>query len=306
MDTDALIDDALAGDRRALARVVTLVAEAGDGFIDALGRLHRLGGNAGIVGITGAPGVGKSTIVSSILAHTGPVGRPIAVVAVDPSSPFSGGAILGDRIRMSEHSGDPSVFIRSLANRGHLGGISSATPAVVTALDGLGFAEIIVETVGVGQAEVEIASASDTTVVAVSPGWGDGIQASKAGLLEIADIFVVNKADRPDADRAVADLAGMLDVGPTMPWRPPIITTIANEGEGIDDLWRAVIDHREHLASSGEGADRADRRATHALVGALRQRVDASVEAVDSSVIAAIAARTTDPWSAAEALLAGE
>jgi LAO/AO transport system kinase len=207
---------------------------------------------------------------------------------------------------MSEHSGDPSVFIRSLANRGHLGGISSATPAVVTALDGLGFAEIIVETVGVGQAEVEIASASDTTVVAVSPGWGDGIQASKAGLLEIADIFVVNKADRPDADRAVADLAGMLDVGPTMPWRPPIITTIANEGEGIDDLWRAVIDHREHLASSGEGADRADRRATHALVGALRQRVDASVEAVDSSVIAAIAARTTDPWSAAEALLAGE
>jgi LAO/AO transport system kinase len=306
VDIAALIDAALAGDQRALARVVTLVADAGDGFAAALARLHRLGGGAGVVGITGAPGVGKSTIVSSILSHEGPVGRPIAVVAVDPSSPFSGGAILGDRIRMSEHSGDPSVFIRSLANRGHLGGISSATPAVVTALDGLGFAEIIVETVGVGQAEVEIASASDTTVVAVSPGWGDGIQASKAGLLEIADIFVVNKADRPDTDRAIADLSGMLDIGPSTEWRPPIITTIASEGEGIADLWSAVTDHRSHLASSGEDGERADRRARHALIGALRQHVDASVDAVDGSVIEAIVARTTDPWSAAEAMLSGE
>jgi LAO/AO transport system kinase len=205
---------------------------------------------------------------------------------------------------MGEHSGDPSVFIRSLANRGHLGGISSATPAVVTALDGLGFVEIIVETVGVGQAEVEIASASDTTVVAVSPGWGDGIQASKAGLLEIADIFVVNKADRPDTDRAVADLAGMLDIGPSAPWRPPIITTVASVGQGIEELWHAVTEHRAYLASSAEGAERANRRARHALVGALRQRVDTSVEAVDGSVIASIVARTTDPWSAAEAMLA--
>jgi LAO/AO transport system kinase len=285
---------------------VTLVAEAGDGFTHALSRLHGLGGSAGVVGITGAPGVGKSTIVSSILSHDGPVGRPIAVVAVDPSSPFSGGAILGDRVRMGQHSGDPTVFIRSLANRGHLGGISSATPAVVTALDGLGFDEIIIETVGVGQAEVEIASASDTTIVAVSPGWGDGIQAAKAGLLEIADIFVVNKADRPEVDRAVSDLSGMLDVGPATPWRPPIIATVASEGQGIDELWRAVGEHRHYLASSSEGADRARRRARHALVGALRQRVDANVEGVDGSVLDSIIARSTDPWSAAEAMLVGE
>lgn len=304
MGTDALIDAALAGDQRALARVVTLVADSGDGFVGALGRLHSLGGKAGVVGITGAPGVGKSTLVSSILSYAGPVGRPIAVVAVDPSSPFSGGAILGDRIRMSEHSGDPSVFIRSLANRGHLGGISSATPAVVTALDGLGFVEIIVETVGVGQAEVEIASSSDTTVVAVSPGWGDGIQASKAGLLEIADIFVVNKADRPDTDRAVADLSAMLDIGPSTSWRPPIITTVASVGRGIGELWHAVTEHRTHLASSSEGAERANRRARHALIGALRRRVDSRVEAVDGSVIASIVARTTDPWTEAEAMLA--
>ena len=305
MGNDALIDAALAGDQRSIARVVTLVAEGDDGFVDALARLHRLGGTAGVVGITGSPGVGKSTIVSSMLAENDFVGRPIAVVAVDPSSPFSGGAILGDRVRMGEHSGDPSVFIRSLANRGHLGGISSATPAVVTALDGLGFAEIIVETVGVGQAEVEIASASDTTVVAVSPGWGDGIQASKAGLLEIADIFVVNKADRPDVDRTVADLSTMLDIGPTTPWRPPIITTVASEGRGIGDLWAAVAAHRTHLAASSDGEARAHQRARHALVGALRQRVDASVEGVDGSLLAAIVARTEDPWSAAEAMMAG-
>lgn len=232
--------------------------------------------------------------------------RPIAVVAVDPSSPFSGGAILGDRVRMGDHSGDPSVFIRSLANRGHLGGISSATPAVVTALDGLGFAEILIETVGVGQAEVEIASASDTTVVAVSPGWGDGVQAAKAGLLEIADIFVVNKADRPDVDQTVSDLATMLDIGPTTPWRPPIITTVASEGQGIDEVWQAVAAHREHLATSADGDDRSLRKARHALVGALRQRVDASVEGVDGALLDAIVARTEDPWSAAEAMLASD
>lgn len=306
METDRLVDAALAGDQRARARLITLVAEGGDGFVGALARLHALGGTAGIVGITGAPGVGKSTIVSSIISHVGSAGRPLAVVAIDPSSPFTGGSILGDRIRMSEHSGDPSVFIRSLANRGHLGGISSATPAVVTALDGLGFAEIIVETVGVGQAEVEIASATDTAIVVVSPGWGDGIQVAKAGLLEIADIFVVNKADRPETDRTVADLASMLDIGPSLSWRPPIITTVARDGGGIDELWNAVTEHRAHLASTGAGAERASRRARHALVGALRQRVDSSVEAVDGSVIRSIVARTTDPWSQAEAMLSSD
>lgn len=308
-----LIERALAGDERAVARVVTHVADGDETGRQLLVALYPRGGKARVVGITGAPGAGKSTLVSELISSIRNIdssdqrsdtpSEPLAVVAVDPSSPFTGGAILGDRIRMGDHSGDPSVFIRSVANRGHLGGISSSTPAVVAALDGLGFGEVIIETVGVGQAEVEIASACDTTVVLVNPGWGDGIQAAKAGFLEIADIFVVNKADRPEADRTVNDLMGMLEIGPVLEWQPPIVRTIATDGTGVEDLWKEIQNHRRHLAESGTKRDREIRRARHALVGALREKVEHSAEAVGPDVLERLVARTEDPWTVAEAML---
>ena len=204
---------------------------------------------------------------------------------------------------MGDHSGDPQVFIRSVANRGRLGGIASSTPAVVAALDGLGFDDILIETVGVGQAEVEIVMVCDTTVVVVNPGWGDGIQTAKAGFLEIADIFVVNKSDRDGADETIAELGSMLDIGPDRPWRPRIVPTVATEGTGLADLAEAIAAHRDHLADSGEASDRRRRRARHALVGALRDRVERSVDAVSSEALEQIEARTTDPWTAAEAMI---
>ncbi|MDA2978230.1 MAG: methylmalonyl Co-A mutase-associated GTPase MeaB [Actinomycetota bacterium] len=313
MESAELIERALAGDQRAIARVVTLVADGEENGRQLLAVLYPLGGKAHVVGITGAPGAGKSTLVSELIStirneeppapHSETSHEPLAVVAVDPSSPFTGGAILGDRIRMGDHSGDPSVFIRSVANRGHLGGISSSTPAVVAALDGLGFREIIIETVGVGQAEVEIASACDTTIVVVNPGWGDGIQAAKAGLLEIADIFVVNKADRPEADRTVTDLMSMLDVGHALDWEPPIVRTVAIDGTGVEELWNAVQDHRRYLVQSGSQHQRLIRRARHALVGALRDGVEHSVDEIGRDVLERLAARTEDPWTVATAML---
>lgn len=303
-----IIDEALGGNQRALGRVVSHVADGDDAGFGALTALYPRGGRAGIVGITGAPGAGKSTLVSALIPHirertTAPADDRLAVVAVDPSSPFTGGAILGDRIRMGDHSGDPHVFIRSVANRGHLGGIASSTPAVVAALDGLGFAEILIETVGVGQAEVEIVMVCDTTVVVVNPAWGDGIQTAKAGFLEIADIFVVNKADRDGTDETIAELGSMLDIGPTRPWRPRIVPTVATEAKGLDELAQAIADHRQHLAESGEARDRIRRRARHALVGALRDRVERSADAVSADIIEQIESRSTDPWTVARGMI---
>lgn len=313
METLELIERALAGDQRAVARVVTQVAHGDEKGRELLSILYPLGGKAHVVGITGAPGSGKSTLVSEVISTIrdseprSSVGSAsnqlLAVVAVDPSSPFTGGAILGDRIRMGDHAGDPSVFIRSVANRGHLGGISSSTPAVVAALDGLGFAEIIIETVGVGQAEVEIASACDTTVVVVNPGWGDGIQAAKAGFLEIADIFVVNKADRSEAERTVNDLLSMLDVGKALDWQPPIVRTVATEGIGVEELWNAVKDHSRYLAESGSLHERMIRRVRYALVGALRDGVENSAEGIGQDVLERLVARADDPWTVATAML---
>lgn len=303
-----MVDEALAGNQRALGRVVSHVADGDAEGFNALTSLYPRGGSAAIVGITGAPGAGKSTLVSGLIPHMRAASQSgsddrLAVVAVDPSSPFTGGAILGDRIRMGDHSGDPHVFIRSVANRGHLGGIASSTPAVVAALDGLGFADILIETVGVGQAEVEIVMVCDTTVVVVNPAWGDGIQTAKAGFLEIADIFVVNKADREGADDTIAELGSMLDIGPSRPWRPRIVPTVATDGTGLDVLAAAIADHRDHLAESGESADRVRRRARHALVGALRDRVERSVDAVSGDIVEQIVARSTDPWSVAQAMI---
>src|SRR5687767_11087338 len=216
-------------------------------------RLARRAGAARVIGLTGSPGVGKSTSTSALVAAYRRRGVRVGVLAVDPSSPFTGGAILGDRVRMQDHATDDGVFIRSMATRGHLGGLSLATPEAVRVLDAAGLPIVLVETVGVGQVEVEVAGAADTTVVVVNPGWGDAVQANKAGLLEIADLFVINKADRPGAAETERDLNNMLDMNTHMgEWRPPIVRTVASTGEGVDAAWDAVGKHRAYLEASGE------------------------------------------------------
>ncbi len=257
-----------------------------------------------MTGITGAPGAGKSTLVDRLITAAA-AETTVAVVAVDPSSPFSGGAVLGDRIRMQEHTGDPNVYIRSMANRGHLGGLADATPRVVALLDGIGFGEILVETVGVGQAEIDVASSADTVVVVLNPGWGDSIQAAKAGLLEIGDVFVVNKADRPGADDAVTDLMRMLDLGPERAWRPPIVTAVATDGTGTERLWSAITDHRRHLEETGALRERRRERAVREIEAAIRTRLRrrASLDGASDDVLARVTARVVDPWSAAGSIV---
>src|SRR3954470_15908148 len=250
-DTDALIERALAGDRVAIAKLLSLVEQGGAGARAVVSRLHPHTGRAWSVGITGAPGAGKSTLTDELVMCMRDEDLDVGVLAVDPSSPFSGGAILGDRVRMQRHSTDPGVFIRSMASRGHLGGLALATPQAVRVLDAVGKEWVIVETVGVGQVEVEIASQADTTIVVVNPGWGDEVQAAKAGLLEIADIFVVNKADRPGADVTVSDLGGMLELSPGRGWKAPIVRTVATDGDGVDELWEEIRAHRAMLESDG-------------------------------------------------------
>ena len=254
---DELFETAGSGNRRALGKLLTMVEKRGETAVKVSERAHRDAGQARVVGVTGAPGTGKSTITGRLAAASG-ASRP-AILAIDPSSPLTGGAILGDRIRMDNHVGN-SAFIRSMATRGHAGGLAVAVPDAIRVLDAAGCDPIIVETVGVGQVEVSIAAAADTTVVVVTPGWGDAVQANKAGLLEVADIFVVNKADRPDARGARRDLELMLDLGHRSGWRASIVLTTAIEGEGIDDLWTEIEGHTAHLRESGELIRRRCRR----------------------------------------------
>lgn len=260
------------------------------------------------MGLTGAPGAGKSTLTDRLIKVLRDSGSEVAVLAVDPSSPFSGGAILGDRVRMQEHALDPGVFIRSMASRGHLGGLALAAREAIRVLDAAGFPVVLVETVGVGQVEVEIAQAADTTVVVVNPGWGDSVQANKAGLLEIADVFVINKADRPGAKEAKRDLMAMLDMSRPMAWRPPIVLASASRGEGADEVWSAVRDHQGYLRDTGE----LTRRRWERLVGELREIVVRRLEAEAYERIAGpgfdelldeLRSRTIDPYSAADRLV---
>ena len=299
-----LIERARAGDRRSLARLVSRVEDDTEEGRQALAAVYPAGGEAWVTGVTGAPGAGKSTLVDGVVEHSADVGN-VGVIAVDPSSPFTGGAVLGDRIRMQRHTDDPRVYIRSMANRGHLGGLADATPRVVALLDGVGFREIIIETVGVGQAEVDIASSADTVVVVVNPGWGDSIQAAKAGLLEIGDIFVVNKADRPGAHEAVTDLNRMLDAGPERVWRPPVVTTVAIDGTGLGELLTAIADHRRYLIDSDslgeQRRDRALREIEAAMRSGLRRR--ATVDSAGDVILDRVVAREIDPWSAAEGVV---
>jgi LAO/AO transport system kinase len=252
VDAQQVARGVLAGERRAVARAISMVEDGADGLPELIGQLHPKTGNAYTVGLTGSPGVGKSSLAAELVKTARQRDRTIAVLAIDPTSPFTGGALLGDRLRMQSHATDPGVFIRSMATRGHLGGLALAAPEAVRVLDASGAQMVIVETVGVGQAEVEVATAADTTVVVVAPGWGDAIQASKAGILEIADVFVVNKADRDGAGEAVRDLEVMLRMGPDLEWSPPVVRTSTQTPEGIDELWDVIESHRKHLESSGE------------------------------------------------------
>jgi LAO/AO transport system kinase len=291
------------GDRRALARLLSLI-EDGDGEGRSVTKeLAPLATGARVIGLTGAPGAGKSTVTGALVKALRGSDVKVAVLAVDPSSPFSGGALLGDRIRMQDHALDPGVFIRSMASRGQLGGLAAAVPQAVRAVDAAGFEVILIETVGVGQAEVEIASTADQTMVLVVPGMGDSIQAAKAGVLEVADVLVVNKADRPDTQATVRDLRNMVALSDA-PWKPPIVTTVGNTGEGIDDLLRQLDRHWDWLGESGEGDRRRRARARDEVLalafGAVRERL-----AVPDELAARVAAGRLGPHEAATELLLG-
>lgn len=305
-----LFDAARAGDRAAMARLLSLIERGGESARE-VGRLsYPLGGNAYTVGLTGAPGAGKSTLTSATIGHIRSLDREVAVLAIDPSSPFSGGAILGDRVRMQDHATDPGVFIRSMATRGHLGGLSLATPEAVRLLDALGHELVLIETVGVGQVEVEIAGKADTTVVVVNPGWGDSVQANKAGLMEIADIFVINKADRKGVDETRRDLEQMLELSQLGDWRPPIIPTVASQNDGIETFWAAVTEHREHITASGELQKRRQRRLRDELREIIVRRLEIRAREICTGdrwdrLEDGVAARQVDPWGAADEMLRG-
>jgi LAO/AO transport system kinase len=302
------LDRALNGDVRALARLLSLVEDESPRVREVIKGLLPKTGNARIIGLTGAPGVGKSTLTGALVGAFRAAGHRVAVLAVDPTSPFTGGALLGDRIRMQEHATDEAVFIRSMASRGHLGGLAVATPQAIRVLDAAGFELIIIETVGVGQAEVAIASLADTVAVLLAPGMGDAVQAAKAGILEVADIFIVNKADKPDAQQVVRDLRNMLALGAyPKGWKPPIITATATKGprdQGVAELVTRLDEHWNWLAESGELQRRRQARAREEITAlafaALRDHVAKSVD----ELAARVADGTLDPFQAAEDLLA--
>ncbi|MFD7918821.1 methylmalonyl Co-A mutase-associated GTPase MeaB [Streptomyces sp. NPDC059740] len=313
VDVSELVAKAREGRPRAVARLISLVESASPHLREVMAALAPLTGNAYVVGLTGSPGVGKSTTTSALVSAYRRTGRRVGVLAVDPSSPFSGGALLGDRVRMTEHSSDPGVYIRSMATRGHLGGLAWAAPQAVRVLDAAGCEVILVETVGVGQSEVEIASQADTSVVLLAPGMGDGIQAAKAGILEIGDVYVVNKADRDGADATARELNHMLGLGESRgpgDWRPPIVKTVAARGEGVAETVEALEKHRAWLEEHGMLAARRRARAAREVetiaittlrtrIGDLRggQRLDRLADRV--------AAGELDPYAAADELVAG-
>ena len=316
-DVDDLVARAREGQPRAVARLISYVEVASPLLREVTAALAPYSGRAHVIGLTGAPGVGKSTSTSALVAAFRARGDRVGVLAVDPSSPFSGGALLGDRVRMQEHALDPGVFIRSMASRGHLGGLSWATPQAVRVLDAAGCDVVLVETVGVGQSEVEVAGAADTTVVLLAPGMGDGVQAAKAGILEIGDVFVVNKADRDGADMTLRELRHMLTLGSGPrsgpsddSWTPPVLRTVASRGEGIGDVLAAIDAHHEWLQRTGVLVERRESRAAGEIeaiaLGVLRARMgDLRGDARLSSLSARVAAGDTDPYSAADLLVAG-
>ncbi|MFI9156851.1 methylmalonyl Co-A mutase-associated GTPase MeaB [Kitasatospora aureofaciens] len=313
IDVATLVEQAREGRPRAVARLITLVENAAPQLREAMAALAPYTGQAYTVGLTGSPGVGKSTSTSALVSAYRRLGKRVGVLAVDPSSPFSGGALLGDRVRMQDHATDPEVFIRSMATRGHLGGLSWAAPQALRVLDAAGCEVILVETVGVGQSEVEVAAQADTAVVLLAPGMGDGIQAAKAGILEIGDVFVVNKADRDGADATARELNHMLGLGEAREagdWRPPIVKTVAARGEGVDEVVEALEKHRAWLEEHGELAARRRRRAAQEIeaiaLAELRARIgDLSGDRLLAGLAERVATGTLDPYGAADELVAG-
>jgi len=315
-DVATLVERAREGDPRSVARLISLVEDASPLLREVMVALQPYGGRAAVLGLTGAPGVGKSTTTSALVTAYRAQGKRVGVLAVDPSSPFSGGALLGDRVRMQDHALDRDVFIRSMASRGHLGGLSWTTPQALRVLDAAGCDVVLVETVGVGQSEVEVAALADSTLVLLAPGMGDAIQAAKAGILEVGDVYVVNKADREGADATVRELRHMLSLGERRQpgdWRPPIVKTVASRSEGIDEVVEAVEKHRSWLEETGTLARRRLRRAADEVeaiaVTALRERMGDLRSAHGpvglDELAAEVVAGRTDPYSAADRLVAG-
>ncbi|MFM9555402.1 MULTISPECIES: methylmalonyl Co-A mutase-associated GTPase MeaB [Streptomyces] len=312
-DVPTLVAQAREGRPRAVARLISLVEGASPQLREVMAALAPLTGGAYVVGLTGSPGVGKSTSTSALVTAYRRAGRRVGVLAVDPSSPFSGGALLGDRVRMSDHASDPGVYIRSMATRGHLGGLAWAAPQAIRVLDAAGCDVVLVETVGVGQSEVEIASQADTSVVLLAPGMGDGIQAAKAGILEIGDVYVVNKADRDGADATARELNHMLGLGESRgpgDWRPPIVKTVAARAEGVDEVVEALEKHRAWMEERGVLAERRRARAAREVeaiaMTALRERIgdlhgDRRLDALAERIVTG----ELDPYRAADELVAG-
>jgi LAO/AO transport system kinase len=308
-EVDDLVARARDGESRAVARLVSMVEDGAPQLREVMAALTPHAGHAHVVGITGSPGVGKSTTTNALVSELRRAGKRVGVLAVDPSSPFSGGALLGDRVRMQDHATDPGVYIRSMASRGHLGGLSWTAPQAMRVLDAAGCDVVIVETVGVGQSEVEIAGLADTTVVLMAPGLGDGIQAAKAGILEIGDLYVVNKADRDGAEQVRRELRSVVALGdrPDGSWKPPIVLTVAQSGRGLAEVATELDRHRAWLEESSELARRRTRRAREEIeaiaVAALRNRWE-GVSGHDEldALAAAVVAGETDPYAAADQL----
>jgi LAO/AO transport system kinase len=323
VDVTDLVQRARDGQPRAVARLISLVEDAGPARTarrpEPMFQLRQVAaaltpytGHAQVIGLTGSPGVGKSTATSALVTVLRKQERRVGVLAVDPSSPFSGGALLGDRVRMQDHALDPHVYIRSMATRGHLGGLAWATPQALRVLDAAGCDVVLIETVGVGQSELEVVSLADTTLVLLAPGMGDGIQAAKAGILEVADVFVVNKADRDGADQTVRDLKYMISLGrrdvPGPAWRPPIVQTVALRGHGIDEVVAAIDEHRRWMADHGELEHRRQRRAEAEIeaiaVEQLRERLgDIRGGSALPGLAKRVAAGEVDPYAAADELV---
>ena len=311
VDVARLVGQARGGNPRAVARLISLVEDASPALREVMSALAPFTGSTYIVGLTGSPGVGKSTMTSAIVKALRHKDLRVGVLAVDPSSPFSGGALLGDRIRMQDHTLDPEVYIRSMASRGHLGGLAWSTPQALRVLDAAGCDVVLVETVGVGQSEVEVAGLADTTIVLLAPGMGDGIQAAKAGILEVGDVFVVNKADREGADATARELRQMISLGEARApgdWRPPVIQSVASRGEGIDEVMAALDEHRDWLGVSGALRAGRVRRAAAEIeaitLNILRSRIeDPRKSTALDDVAGQVVDGTIDPYAAADVLV---